>query len=612
MKVRTLLNTAFATIFIGIVAICTLVILFNRVNHRLDEANVGQYLSYQIADEFRQTSMDLTEAARVYVATRDEKYKENYWALVDWQAGDAPRPDHVHADLYPGQMKSQIDIMKELNFTPSEFAFLQQAAQNSNDLIATEDQAMRTIDAGEFADGPKTMLEGESPQEFALRIMFDQDYHNDVISIMKPVNRFFDEMTARTAETVRRHKTNSWRLLTVIITLSGLMFLVSLSMGIYVTRRVQNLLGEDPAVINSIISRISVGDLELDIRSGSKTGVYQAIEEMVAALRSKAKTIDHMAGGDFSGDITTSGADDGLGNSLVQMQVSLNDMLSRAGTAAEQVNLGSGQVSQASQSLSDGATEQAGALEEVSATATEINDQARQNAVNARDANALALEASQNARTGNDRMSDLTTAMTEINSSSGEIRKVVKVIDDIAFQINLLALNANVEAARAGKFGKGFAVVAEEVRTLATRSAEAVRETTSMVDASISSIEQGNDAVGQTAEQLKLITDGAEKVAELLAEIASASDHQANGINQLTSGLEQIDQVTQSNTATAEECAAASEELASQAVHLTEMLKGFRLKGHMNQPTPTAGSGNPPMLPAGTGEKAAPVDFGRY
>jgi methyl-accepting chemotaxis protein len=174
-------------------------------------------------------------------------------------------------------------------------------------------------------------------------------------------------------------------------------------------------------------------------------------------------------------------------------------------------------------------------------------------------------------------MNQLKDAMANISHSSDEIKKVVKVIDDIAFQINLLALNANVEAARAGKYGKGFAVVAEEVRNLAVRSADAVQETTAMVDESVRNIENGNGLTDKTADQLGEILTGASKVAEFLEEIAAASKEQALAIEQVTEGLSQVDQVTQSNTASAEESASAAEELASQAEELRASVADFRL-----------------------------------
>jgi methyl-accepting chemotaxis protein len=169
------------------------------------------------------------------------------------------------------------------------------------------------------------------------------------------------------------------------------------------------------------------------------------------------------------------------------------------------------------------------------------------------------------------------------------------VIDDIAFQINLLALNANVEAARAGKYGKGFAVVAEEVRNLATRSAEAVQETTGIVEESVKNMEAGTEAGQATGEQLDAIVGGARRVTQYLDDIAAASREQADAINQITEGLDQIDQVTQENTASAEESASAAEELASQSEQLQSMVADYRVaNGHDKLPN----HGSATSLPA--------------
>lgn len=207
----------------------------------------------------------------------------------------------------------------------------------------------------------------------------------------------------------------------------------------------------------------------------------------------------------------------------------------------------------------------------------EIGGQSKQNSENATEASALAKTATSNADAGNEQMQGLVSSMVKINESSDEIKKVVKVIDNIAFQINLLALNANVEAARAGKYGKGFAVVADEVRNLAVRSADAVKETTEIVEASARNVEEGTKSAEETATQLAEIVQGSSKVADFLGEIAQASKEQAQGVEQISSGLEQIDQVTQANTASAEESASASEELAAQAQQLKVMVARFKL-----------------------------------
>jgi methyl-accepting chemotaxis protein len=373
------------------------------------------------------------------------------------------------------------------------------------------------------------------------------------------------------------------RTLQAIIIIGAIAILLGLFVAIMMSRSILNQLGEDPSVIKRITEKVATGDLDIKFEKKNIKGVYKSVSNMISELQYKAGMISRIADRDLTNDVKIASDQDLLGKSLVQMTVSLNEILGQVNTSVDQVNTGSDQVSQASQSLSQGATEQASSLEEISASIIQINSQSRQNAENATEANGLARQASSDAEKGNREMENLSDAMQKINTSSDQIKKIVKVIDDIAFQTNLLALNANVEAARAGKYGKGFAVVADEVRNLAVRSADAVKETTEMVDDSIRNIESGNKAVEATASQLESILSGSAKVGDFLEEISIASREQAEAIDQITQGLEQIDQVTQSNTASAEESAAAAEELASQSVQLKNMIATFKLKNTHNK-----------------------------
>ena len=243
---------------------------------------------------------------------------------------------------------------------------------------------------------------------------------------------------------------------------------------------------------------------------------------------------------------------------------------------AEQTTSAAGQVSSASQSLAQGASEQAAAVEETTSSVEEMASMCKQNAGNANEAKGLADGARVAANKGAEAMTRMSTAIGDIKKSSDETAKIIKTIDEIAFQTNLLALNAAVEAARAGEAGKGFAVVAEEVRNLAQRSAEAARNTADMIEGSVKNADNGVQISKEVAEALGEIASGSQKVNDLVAEIAAASNEQSQGIEQINTAVGQMDQVTQSNAANAEESASASEELSAQAQELNRMVQELR------------------------------------
>jgi len=241
-------------------------------------------------------------------------------------------------------------------------------------------------------------------------------------------------------------------------------------------------------------------------------------------------------------------------------------------------------VSSASQSLAEGSSTQAASIEETSASLEELSGMTHRNAENSQKANELTSQARIAADKGATEMTAMAAAMQDIKVSSDDIAKIIKTIDEIAFQTNILALNAAVEAARAGEAGMGFAVVADEVRNLAQRSAQAARETAVKIETAISKTSQGVGISGKVAANLAEIVSKARQVDELVAEVATASREQTEGIKQINSAVGQMDQVTQANAASAEESAAAAEELNAQAHVMKQAVSELlRLVGQVRQ-----------------------------
>jgi len=332
----------------------------------------------------------------------------------------------------------------------------------------------------------------------------------------------------------------------------------------------------------------STGDITLspeDVVNIGKHASYK--DELGHAISGSASFVKHVtsiaeelksvADGDLTVKIEVLSDSDTLGVSLKKMSSSLNNMFGEIQTSADQVSLGSKQVAEGAQALAQGSTEQAASIQELSGSISEIAEQTKTNAETAEKTSKLSAAIKDNAVKGSRQMDQMISAVDEINDASRSISKIIKTIDDIAFQTNILALNAAVEAARAGQHGKGFAVVAEEVRNLASKSAEAAKDTGNMIQNSMEKAELGSRIAGDTAISLKEIVSGINESSQLIEEIARASEEQSVGISQINTGIEQVAHVIQQNSATAEESAAASQEMSSQSDTLQQLISQFKL-----------------------------------
>lgn len=304
----------------------------------------------------------------------------------------------------------------------------------------------------------------------------------------------------------------------------------------------------------------------------------RAFSLMIEGLNAQVDTMAKIASGDYSIAATVRSEADVMNQAINDMIEHTNEVMSEIHTSSAQVSVGSQQIADGAQSLAQGATEQASTIEQLSASISEISNKTDHNAIIAREAADLSNKIRGNAEKGNMQMMQMMQAVRDINEASSQIESAIKVIDDIAFQTNILALNAAVEAARAGQQGKGFAVVAEEVRSLATKSAEAAKEIGGLIEDSVEKTNLGLSIATETTSSLEDILEGTNHCAEIVTQIASQSDEQAASISQINVGIDQVAQVVQQNSATAEESAAASEEMSGQSDMLVQLISRFKIK----------------------------------
>lgn len=329
-------------------------------------------------------------------------------------------------------------------------------------------------------------------------------------------------------------------------------------------------------------------DAEINIESKDETGrLAESMKKLVLRLNEYiiyideiSESLDRFSMGDLNIDLKQNYEGDfaKIKNSLLQLSSIFKETIGKIVETSENVAVGSKEIANAAQVLAEGSLYQASTTEELTATVNDLSDRVSTNADNALNASKQVKTAGDLAIESNDQMKKMILAIEEINSKSTQISKIIKVIEDISFQTNILALNAAVEASRAGAAGKGFAVVADEVRNLATRSSDASKETTHLIEESVKAVQNGNLIAVKTGKMLENVLEEVSQSVKLIDEISLASVEQASALKQTLEGIEQISTVVQTNAATAQESSAASNELSNQAQILKNVASGFKIQ----------------------------------
>ena len=554
MKIRTKILSGFGmAIIMYIISICVGVVSLSSVSNALDRFYHNPYPMVKAASDCQTVTKEVQlDVYRAFVAETPERLQS---ALAAIEAQKSAR-DAAMAELRASHIGEQQLLI---------------AVENS--IAATAEPRDRAL---------KLIQQGKKDEALAT---IQNDYRNSCDTFQNDLEALIaygDQMAVSFYDegiSIRNFCILLFSILAIVSV--GLMMVLTVNISKSLTRPIIELEGA--------MQKLSKGDLKATVTYSSRDELGSLADSLRTVMNTLSAYVNDIsgklgmiAGGNLNTEMEMEYAGDfapirASGNQIID---SLNNTLGQINQSAEQVASGSEQVSSGAQALSQGATEQASSVEELAATINELSGQVNNTASNARDVNNLVASTRDAIDGCNQQMGDMMHAMEKINTSSSEIGKIIKTIEDIAFQTNILALNAAVEAARAGAAGKGFAVVADEVRNLASKSAEAAKNTTTLIEGSLKAVEEGNEFSGATQQSLLQVVEHAEQIASSMAQITQATDDQAEAIKQITLGIDQISAVVQTNSATSEQSAAASQELSSQANVLKGLVGQFSLKGY--------------------------------
>lgn len=550
-KLITILN---AISICGLVLVLFLVFLNSRFNSKLTQASEDRFALTENATLFMDGSAYLTNEVRAYAATGTVEHYQNYMREVD------------------STKRREIGLsnMQSIGITAEEQALLDQMSSISNSLVVLEEQAMANVQ--------------ENRKTQALEYVYGTEYTQSLTQISSLEDQFLSVLSARTLQEVEHiARQTTLNRLAIFFAL-----LLVAAIQLFIMRTVRRDVLEPVLQVCEQMEQISNGNLSAPFPLKPDTSeigrLVSSIHETKRELKVYIQDIDdhlaQMARGNMDLEIGKSYRGEFLPiqDAMRQILDSLNNALSQINATTEEVSAEAEQMDSDSQILSNGAVEQASTVQQLSANIQSLSGEVKRTSEDANEARQCSEEATSQLAVCSQKMSALTTAMEDISRSSREISGIIKTIEDISFQTNILALNASVEAARAGTAGKGFAVVANEVQSLANKSAVAAQNITGLIGKSLKLVDQGAALTADTTSALQSGVAGAQKSTGLIEQIAESATQQSEALTQLTLGMEQISEVVQTNAATAEKTAEAARQLRGQAEELKVSVQRFRLR----------------------------------
>lgn len=526
----------------------------SHIRDLLNTANAERYdLTYN-ANRFMNGSAYLTNEVRAFAATGEQQHYDNYMMEVN-------------------ELKNRdigVAAMQEIGITEDEQAMIDEMSSLSNELVPLEEESMKMVQNGD--------------RENAIAYVYGKDYSTAITKINSLKEQFLSALDTRTIARIDdlNYQAGFIRK-TMLITLIIIAF-IQFAIMFVTNRRVLR-----PVIaVRDQMGEISKGNLSANFALKSNTSeigmLVESIHETKRELKKYIQDIDDKLAKMAEGTMDLTIGDNYRGeflpiqNAMRQILDSLNQALSQISITADQVSDESRQMASDAEVLSSGTVRQASAVEELSASIQDIYGQVDRTSKDADTASQHSAEAAKQLQICCQKMEALTNAMNDISEASHQIGGIIKTIEDISFQTNILALNASVEAARAGEAGKGFAIVAGEVQNLANKSSVSAQDIAELIENSMKLVEYGSSLTEETTESISAVVSSAQESSTMIERIAESAISQSHSLQQITQGMEQISEVVQTNASTAQESAKLARDLQNQAEGLKVSVHRFRLR----------------------------------